>query len=95
MAESDTYGAITRTARMLARKTRSQVRVPPPPIANWRQVTILSVATGAKKKTASCLLANSANPFDAAYSPHYVPTAGDTAWVVFIGTSPQLMALCQ
>jgi hypothetical protein len=93
VADSDTYGAVTRAARMLARKTRSQVRVPPPSTAMWHQVTVQSVNTS--NKTASVLKANSANPFDAAYSPHYVPAVNDTAWLVMIGTSPLLMAKCQ
>lgn len=93
MADSDIYGAVSRASRMLARKSRSQVRVPPPPQTFWHQVTVQSVNTGAK--TAQVLKANSVVPFDAAYAPHYAPAASDTAWLVMIGTTPLLMCKCQ
>jgi len=93
MADSDIYGAVSRASRMLARKSRSQVRVPPPPQTFWHQVTVQSV--NVPNKTASVLKANSAVPFDTAYAPHYVPVANDSAWLVMIGTTPLLMAKCQ
>jgi hypothetical protein len=93
MANSDIYGSISRASRMLARKTRSQVRTPPPLTGAWHQVTVQSVDT--THKTASVLKANSANPFDASYPAHYTPIATDVAWLVMIGTSPQLLMKCQ
>jgi hypothetical protein len=92
-----TFGSVTKTARMLARKSRSQVRVPPPPPISVRQVTVQSVASGPLNtaKTASVLLAKSANPFDVSYGPHYVPAAGDTCWVMFVGTTAFAFMQCQ
>lgn len=93
MADSDIYGAVSRASRMLARKTRSQVRTPPPLTGSWHQVTVQSVNTS--NKTASVLKANSQNPFDASYPVHYTPAVTDVAWLVMIGTSPQLLMKCQ
>lgn len=91
------FDALNRSARALSRKNRAQVRVPKAELGA-RQATVLSVASGplsAGAKTATVQLANSAKPFTANYSSHYVPKAGDTCWILFIGTSPLILCNAQ
>lgn len=91
------HGALNRASRALSRKNRAQVRVPKAELGA-RQAVVLSVASGPLSggvKTAQVQLANSAKPFTAAYSSHYVPVAGDTCWVLFVGSSPLILCNSQ
>jgi hypothetical protein len=86
------YGAINRASRALSRKNRAQVRVPKAEL-NARMATVQSVNSIAH--TATVIFANSANSFVASYSSHYAPHVGDTCWILFIGTSPLILANAQ